>query len=640
MKDRFSKFCLSAALMAGLLLPGQAFATDKDDWKLTSSMPASSYDSDGKLMVNVGRCRSLFDISTGDVSFLFTLASDAEIADDALYSIKFAKGNESCSKTMLDEDPNESCLNIANNQKLTATSSPIEIRRPVAELSSATSADECENMNATSYIHLIVSEVDTLNVENTYTVSYAIDFRTERPDAPTGVTASAGGTSIKLNWTAVPDVASYKIYYGTEGALITSGAYPEEVEGANTATASSTSTTLKDKISADKTYIIGVTAVNSNGNESLIGEVVTAETKASKDFWDSYREENADVDGGFCFIATAAYGSTQEPHVAVLRQFRDDVLLQSEAGTKFVETYYELSPPIAHFIGQHDTARAITRVLLWPAYGFAYLQLKAPIVLWSILTLFAAAIGFAIFRKCRRRFQIHKAAAPLLAAAIATGGFLAAPETAHAESPVNMMVEFKAGPYTPDNLGGAFASHFGENSGYIIEGEYDWQFYRGIGSLGLGFHLGYGSVTGKSLEESGEQSVDATELHWLPLRLSLVYRFDWLWTEFEFPFTIYVKAGFDYSVWWVVDGSDSIAVSDDGSEGYGGTFGFHVVAGVAFVLDWLADEMEKSFDVEWGINNSYIFAEYMYVQLDNFGAGGALDLTEKATFHIGIGLEF
>lgn len=92
--------------------------------------------------------------------------------------------------------------------------------------------------------------------------------------------------------------------------------------------------------------------------------------------------------------------------------------------------------------------------------------------------------------------------------------------------------------------------------------------------------------------------------------------------------------------WWVKDGSGEIAKADDGSKGYGGTFGFHVVAGLAFVLDWLAPDMEKAFDVEWGINTSYIFAEYMYAQIDNFGASGAMDLTDKATFHIGIGLEF
>jgi hypothetical protein len=119
-----------------------------------------------------------------------------------------------------------------------------------------------------------------------------------------------------------------------------------------------------------------------------------------------------------------------------------------------------------------------------------------------------------------------------------------------------------------------------------------------------------------------------------------VYRFDYLWTRFEFPFTIYVKAGFDYSFWWIRDGADNIAASDDGKKGYGGTFGFHVVAGLAFVLDWLAPDMEKAFDVEWGINTPYIFAEYMYCQLDNFGAKDAFDLTDKATFHIGIGLEF
>jgi hypothetical protein len=70
--------------------------------------------------------------------------------------------------------------------------------------------------------------------------------------------------------------------------------------------------------------------------------------------------------GGGCFIATAAYGSEMEPDVALLRRFRDEVLLESAAGQKFVELYYEYSPPLADVIRENEALKALTRVALRP----------------------------------------------------------------------------------------------------------------------------------------------------------------------------------------------------------------------------------------------------------------------------------
>lgn len=62
-----------------------------------------------------------------------------------------------------------------------------------------------------------------------------------------------------------------------------------------------------------------------------------------------------------CFIATAAYGTPSAEEINVLREFRDVVLMQSVAGSRFVEWYYRTSPPIADFIARHDFVRMLVR---------------------------------------------------------------------------------------------------------------------------------------------------------------------------------------------------------------------------------------------------------------------------------------
>ncbi len=89
--------------------------------------------------------------------------------------------------------------------------------------------------------------------------------------------------------------------------------------------------------------------------------------------------------GGGCFIATAAYGSYLDPHVMALRNFRDDVLLQSKGGAAFVKLYYAYSPPVADFIARHDILRVVMRVALTPLV-FA---VKYPLVFASLLCMLA-----------------------------------------------------------------------------------------------------------------------------------------------------------------------------------------------------------------------------------------------------------
>ncbi len=76
-----------------------------------------------------------------------------------------------------------------------------------------------------------------------------------------------------------------------------------------------------------------------------------------------------------CFIATAAFGSPVQPHVALLRQFRDIVLLPSDLGQRFVAAYYHYSPPAADFIRRHEELKPLVRMALYPLIGMAWLML-------------------------------------------------------------------------------------------------------------------------------------------------------------------------------------------------------------------------------------------------------------------------
>jgi len=67
---------------------------------------------------------------------------------------------------------------------------------------------------------------------------------------------------------------------------------------------------------------------------------------------------------GGCFIATAVYGSPFENEVMVLKNFRDNWLMQYKVGKTFVKLYYWLSPPLANQIAKNDFLRKITKSFL------------------------------------------------------------------------------------------------------------------------------------------------------------------------------------------------------------------------------------------------------------------------------------
>jgi hypothetical protein len=103
---------------------------------------------------------------------------------------------------------------------------------------------------------------------------------------------------------------------------------------------------------------------------------------------------------GFCFIATAAYGSSWHPHVASLRAFRDRHLRPHVVGRVAIAGYEILSPPIARLIAPHPLLRAAVRGALTPIV----LAIEHPRTSAVLLGLGAlGAIGVGV----RRRLSLH-----------------------------------------------------------------------------------------------------------------------------------------------------------------------------------------------------------------------------------------
>lgn len=99
---------------------------------------------------------------------------------------------------------------------------------------------------------------------------------------------------------------------------------------------------------------------------------------------------------GGCFIATAAFGSAMEPHVGILRDFRDKYLVTKVFGRLLVNTYYKLSPPVADHISKHMFLRRVVRVGLLPLVGSSYLMLHTTAIERAAILGFSA-VGLLLF---------------------------------------------------------------------------------------------------------------------------------------------------------------------------------------------------------------------------------------------------
>ena len=203
--------------------------------------------------------------------------------------------------------------------------------------------------------------------------------------------AHAGEVTVAWDLNPEPEVAGYKIYYGTH-----SGSYTSSVDAGNT------TSILLSGLQDGATYFFAAVAYDASNNESGYSNEITYAVPAAAS--PPAVGEASSGGGGACFIATAAFGSYRAPEVILLQKFRDRILLASAPGRLFVEFYYRVSPPIADFIGHYDSLKRATRLALKPLIFSIQHRLA---VYMSVLTLMLAMTFILVFEQRRLMREVR-----------------------------------------------------------------------------------------------------------------------------------------------------------------------------------------------------------------------------------------
>jgi hypothetical protein len=442
------------------------------------------------------------------------------------------------------------------------------------------------------------------------------------PQTPLVVSVDRG---LRVSWTGATDagVVKYRVWWSTNPSVLTG--YPSCTGSYRTSCQVSAQMTGSEYripgLANGETVYVALSAVDDYNNETEVSGVATGVPMPVNDFFQQYVDSGGQERGGYCLVATAAYGSAWHPLVGSLRRFRDRVLLRTELGRDLVSFYRDWSPALAEVLEDSPWLRTVFRVALLPVAVLAWFWVDA--AWWAKTLILLALLGFwRLGRKSRRWRRGIVAALALL--------FLGVSASAHADSPRNFYLELKVGAISPsldDRPGLAatrpYATIFGTSSRLAGGFDFEWQILKEVGSFGVSFGMLYFQSVGKGIQpDTGERSADTTVLNVLPFQVNAVYRMDIPLRRWGVPLVPYAKFGLDYYLWWILNGAGDISQATDAGggsrRGAGGTFGLHFTLGIQFQLDVIDRRMQKAFDEDVGINHSYLFAEIVFSRVDDF----------------------
>ena len=384
--------------------------------------------------------------------------------------------------------------------------------------------------------------------------------------------------------------------------------------------------TTKHKISGlinNLSYDVWAEQIDKAKNVSEKSAVVSGTPREVFDYYEFYKNSGGKEEGGFCFITTAVYGSPVHPIVYIYKGFRDNILSRSAIGERFISVYYRYSPYAADFIRDKPLLRVLFALILTPI-AFMLLLIMKPLYLLLIFGIILSVV--ILFRYSRKSLSFFVLLSVL---------FL--PTLLYAESDRSFGVSLNVGDYRPSKIDSEnglttepYKEIFDNKSELMFKLGLDYELFQRLGTLSIGGTAGFWQVVGKGIYNYGTNTItksqDTTVFDIVPFELNLMYKFDYYANTLNIPLVPYGKIGLDYYVYWITDAKGDVSnyKNSDGKsfDGYGGKMGYHYAGGIMFLLDWIDSETAADFDMEFGVNNSYLFMEIYKSVVDGFGSDG------------------
>jgi len=383
-----------------------------------------------------------------------------------------------------------------------------------------------------------------------------------------------------------------------------------------------------DENDPEKAYKVDVYAEDLAGNfdeNATIG--VDASAVTTFGFWSNYVSKGGKDDGGFCFVATACFGSYFHPAVELLRNFRDFFLSSFALGRSFIGAYYRYGSYPAEIIKGSPLLRSVSRTALMPLIAAAWFITDPAGRLFGALWL--TLMLFILLKPRKRGVAVIFL---FLALVLGANDLQAKPRkhSIHGEFsftssfyyPQEIDSEFSAGQPFKDIAGSELRYLPSLTYGFAVpvaEKYIRWSFVGGIG---------YTRFKGRALQSDGTRTKDRTTMHFIPLMAETKLR-----PVYSFPLYPVVSIGLDYFTWWVRDKGKTTQS--------GGTFGFHGTVGLKISLNWIDPSSAKKM-ADGGITDTALFVDYRFEKIDDFGKSKSFDLSDmsKHRFEFGIVFEF
>jgi hypothetical protein len=144
-------------------------------------------------------------------------------------------------------------------------------------------------------------------------------------------------------------------------------------------------------------------------------------------------------------------------------------------------------------------------------------------------------------------------------------------------------------------------------------------------------------MDGRTFRSNGDPADQTTSLSIMPMYAVGVLRVDALAQQTPVPLAVHAKLGLGTALWWTDDG---VGLSRDaqGTTGEGASHGYQGALGLSLLLDSFDRLAARDLDTTFGVNNSYLFFEWYYSDLNGFDSGDQMQMG-TSTWFLGLALE-